>query len=107
MKLELEIPDSIRLDERTTVHFRSFLQAVVNRRAVGVLRYGDKPTRRKRYQRRLAMEFKKYRAEGNFEQLLNIAVYAFLESEAPENKKFHFDPLAASATREALGGNIA
>jgi hypothetical protein len=37
MTIELNIPDSIPLDPQVTVAFRAFLQAVVNRRCVGVL----------------------------------------------------------------------
>ena len=107
MEILLKIPDSIPLDARTTIDFVAFLQAVVNRRCVGALRYGDRPDQRQRYMRRMTLELQKYRETGNFEQLLNIAVYCFLESQAPQNSKFHFDPNAASATREAMGGNIA
>ncbi len=107
MVIELHIPDSIPLDQRVTVEFRAFLQAVVNRRCVGALRYGDTPRAYQRYMMRLSMEFRAYKHNGNFEHLLNIAVYAFLESFAPENKKLYFDPAAASATRAKLGGNIA
>jgi hypothetical protein len=101
--LELKIPDSIPLDPKIMVEFKSFLQAVVNRKCVGVLRYGNIPDKRKRYLTRLKKELLTYKTTGNFEQLLNIAVYCFLESYAPENKKFHFDPKAASVTRKEMG----
>lgn len=104
MILELHIPDSISLDSRTTLEFHAFLQAMINRRCVGALRYGDRPDRRQRYMSRLSKELDTYKDSGNFEQLLNIAVYAFLESAAPENKKLHFDPRAASVTRSEFGG---
>lgn len=104
MILELNIPDSISLDHGTTVEFRAFLQAMVNRRCVGALRYGDRPDRRQRYMSRLFRELDAYKKSGNFEQLLNIAVYAFLESAAPENNKLYFDPRAASVTRSEFGG---
>lgn len=107
MEIILKVPDSIPLDDRTTIDFVAFLQAVVNRRCVGALRYGDRPDKLQRYMRRMTLELRRYRETGNFEQLLNIAVYCFLESQAPQNGKFHFDPSAASATREAMGGNIA
>lgn len=103
MILELKIPDSIPLEPRVTIEFRAFLQATVNRRCVGVLRYGDAPKKRQRYLSRLTKELRTYKETGNFENLLNIAVYCFLESAAPENKKFHFDPTAASATRDQFG----
>lgn len=108
MTIELEIPDDIirRVQARHLMAFKMFLQAVVNRRCVGALRYGE-PDRRQKYLRRLALELRKYRDTGNYENLLNVAVYAYLESEGPQNQKFHFDPNAPSATREVLGGNIA
>lgn len=56
---------------------------------------------------RLSKELKAYRRSGNAEQLMNIAVYAFLESAAPENKLIHWDAAADSATRSEMGGNIA
>lgn len=107
MTLELHIPDSIPLDPQTTANFRGFLQAVVNRRCVGVLRYGDKPRAKQRYMDRGGREWREYRRTGNFEHLLNVAVYCFLESEAPQNKRFHFDAGVGSVTREEFGGNIA
>lgn len=107
MTLELHIPDSIPLDARTTCEFRAFLQAVVNRRSVGALRYGDRPVRRQRYMTRLSKELRAYRRDGNAEQLMNIVVYAFLESVAPENKKLHWDATAESVTRKEMGGNVA
>ena len=107
MTIELKVPDSIHLDTRTTREFVAFLQAVVNRRCVGALRYGDRPTSRQRYMSRLSRELRAYRKDGNFEQLLNIAVYAFLESCAPENRKLHFDPTVDSVTRSEFGGEKA
>lgn len=106
MILELRIPDDIPLDPYVTVEFRAFLQAVVNRRCVGALRYGDKPHRRQKYMTRLGKELKAYRKTGNAEQLMNIAVYAFLESAAPENSKHHWDAAVDSITRAQMGGQI-
>ena len=107
MILEIYIPDSIALDPDVIVERRAFLQAMTNRRCVGALRYGDRPKKRQRYLSRMARELRFYRQAGNFEQLLNIGVYAFCESVAPENPKLHFDPTADSVTREEFGGNIA
>jgi len=56
---------------------------------------------------RLSKELKAYRKDGNIEQLLNIAVYAFLESVAPENPKIHWNAAADSVTRGEMGGEIA
>ncbi len=105
MILTLHIPDTLALKEHTE-EYRCYLQAMLNRILVGELRYGP-PNRRKRYMRRLTLELEAYRRDGNFEHLLNICNYAYLESVEPENGKLHFDPAAASATREELGGHIA
>jgi hypothetical protein len=48
---------------------------------------------------RLELELKEYKITGNNEHLLNVAVYCWLESMAPENKRFHFDATVDSATR--------
>lgn len=105
MILELRIPDTLKLQHHTE-DYRAYLQAMLNRILVGELRHGP-PDRRKRYMQRLSLELKAYRRDGNFEQLLNLCNYAYLESVAPENRKLYFDPAAASATREELGGHIA
>ena len=101
MEITLKIPESLEkiLDHQTTVNFAAFLQAVVNRYCVGAIRYGD-PTKRKEYLYRLYGEIIVYAQRGNFEQLLNMAVYCFLESEAPQNPKFHFDNTVDSVTRK-------
>ncbi len=101
MTIELQVPDSIAMDPRTLIEFRAFLQALVNRFCVGSLRYGDRPDRRQCYLTGLAKELRAYRSDGNAEQLMNIAVYAFLESAAPENKKLHWNAAAPSVTRSA------
>jgi hypothetical protein len=105
MIISLHIPDTLKLQHHEE-DYRAYLQAMLNRILVGELRYGP-PNRRKRYMRRMSLELKAYRKNGNFEQLLNLCNYAYLESVAPENRKLYFDPAAASATREALGGDIA
>lgn len=87
-------PDHLR-------EWKEFLQQITNRRTFGHQRYETK--REHRYMSRLAEELKVYKKTGNKEQLLNIAVYAFLESVAPENKHFHFDPTVDSATRKKYG----
>lgn len=91
------------MDPQMIEEYRAFLQSAANRYCVGALRYGDRPKAKERYLRRLQMEIVAYRRAGNFEQLLNIVNYAFLESVAPQNVKLHFDPCAASATRDQLG----
>lgn len=107
MTIEIKIPDSLRLDTQTLTQYRAFLQTLMNRRVVGGLRYSQRPKRKQRYLTRIRLELKAYERTGNFEHLLNIANYCFLESEAPENRKFHFDPNADSATRPVVGGSIA
>lgn len=106
MNLEVRIPDSVNLDHQTTVNYRAFLQLMTNRRVVGALRYGDIPTSRQKYLSRMKKELKAYEATGNLEHLLNIANYAFLEGNAPENPKLHFDPTADSVTRPEFGGEV-
>lgn len=97
------IPDSLNLPKDEVDAFIRFLQQMTNRRAAGWPRYG-RSDKRKRYMTRMELEVKAYRRTGNKEQLLNIAVYAFLESFAPENGKFHHNDLAESVTRMKLGG---
>jgi hypothetical protein len=56
---------------------------------------------------RLRRELEAYERTGNHEQLLNIANYAFLESHAPQNGKYHFDPAVDSVVdRKQLGGAV-
>ena len=92
--------------EEVPIHsFFHFLQEMANRRTVGSNRYEKHghPIRRQRYMTRLKRELEAYERDGNHEQLLNIAVYAFLESYAPENHKYHFNPEADSVTRKEFG----
>jgi hypothetical protein len=100
LKIELTIPDSIKYDEQSLINFRAFLQAMLNRRMVGTLRYSAKADRRQKYLTRLTRELKAYKESQNFEQLLNIANYCFLESEAPQRGKINWNPAAESVTRE-------
>lgn len=82
--------------------FGLFVQRMANRIQVGEVRYGA-PKRRQRYMSRMKVEMEAYRKNGNMEHLLNIANYCWLESEAPENKKFHFYAEVGSVTRSELG----
>lgn len=104
--LEIRIPQSLCPQPDKLEDFRAFLQMMANRRTVGQFRYGD-PTSKQRYMTRLGKELAAYKVAGNIEQLVNIAVYAYLEMEAPENPKHHFDPTAESITRAEMGGNLA
>jgi|SRR5579863_4391619 len=103
MIFEIRYPDSITTQQKENIAFKDFLQKMTNRLAVGSVRYGP-PDSRKQYLSRLKAEVKAYSKSGNAEQLFNIAVYAFLESYAPENKKAHFDPTVGSVTRSKFGG---
>jgi hypothetical protein len=98
MIIELKWPDSLKCLNRELLDFKFFLQRMVNRKAQGGVRYGE-IHRRQKYMTRMIKEVEAYKKSGNAEQLLNIAVYAFLEWHAPENTKFHFDNTAKSVTR--------
>jgi hypothetical protein len=105
VKFEISIPDSLAIPEAEMHHFRLFLQRMANRRAQGSARYG-RISKSQRYMSRLITEAQVYKKSGNQEQLLNIAVYCFLESYAPENKKAFFDPAAESVTRKRYGAGV-
>jgi hypothetical protein len=83
--------------------FLDFVQRQANRLIVGEWRYGA-PNRRQLYMSRLEKELEAYKKDGNVEQLINIANYAFLESIEPEHPQAHFDNLVASRTRHQFGG---
>jgi hypothetical protein len=97
--LGITIPDSLNVPASEMSAFKKFLQQMTNRRGVGYLRYGL-VLHRQGYMSRLESELKAYKRTGNREQLINIAVYAFLESYAPENEKHHFDNTVRSVTRK-------
>lgn len=84
---------------------KQFLQEVVDALAVGALRYEKMglPCSRKRYMTRMRLELEHYEKTGNRMQLINLFAYTFLESYAPENKRFHFDNTVDSVTREKVG----
>lgn len=109
MTLEIKIPDKLaqKMPEEVLENFRGFLQLLANRRAHGWAQYErhrfGRPERRQRYARRLKREVRVYDKTGNFEHLLNVAVYCHLESEAPENPRFHFEANVDSVTREDFG----
>jgi hypothetical protein len=102
-EFKIKVPGSIKLDQEETRAFGVFLQRVTNRRVLGSMRYG-KIQASQLYLSRLGEELKAYKKTGNQEQLLNIAVYAFLEQYAPENKRAHFDNTVDSVTRKRYGG---
>jgi radical SAM superfamily enzyme with C-terminal helix-hairpin-helix motif len=98
LEAKIFISDKVGLDPRTVKAFVEFVQGMANRIGVGHCRYGH-PAKSKRFMSRLGEEFKEYKKRGNAEQLRNVALYAALESMAPENKKFHFDNTVGSVTR--------
>ena len=82
--------------------FVEFVQQQANRLTFGSAQYdpqGVGPDRRHKYMTRMKLEVTAYRKSGNREHLLNIANYAWLESQAPENPKFHWDNTVDSVTR--------
>ena len=105
-EITIRVPGTVPLDPITTRAFRAFLQSMFERRAIGALRYGDRPTVQQKYMRRLELEFAAYKETGNAEHLWNIAVYAFLEFEAPQHPGFNVDMFVESVTRAELGGEI-
>jgi hypothetical protein len=96
MSTEIYWPEKIPVSGKKS--FLEFVSAQTKRLAQGYCRYGP-PSRDKRYMRRLGLELRAYRRTGNREHLLNIANYAWLETQAPENKRFHFDNSVRSVTR--------
>jgi hypothetical protein len=101
------LPNITSLDPSTTTSFRHFLQAMMDRRIQGACRYGDKPKKQQLYRTRIKKELIEYDKTHNMEQLLNVAVYCWLESEAPQNGIIHFDANVESVTRSEMGGNVA
>ncbi len=97
--VSLRYVDSLAVPPSEHSAFVSFLQRMMNRRQVGYTRYGA-TQKRQQYLTRMKKELVAYEQTGNMEQLLNIANYCFLESFAPENKKFHFDNSVESVTRK-------
>ena len=85
--------------------FIAFVQQAANRLAFGYYRYEAKdggPHRRQKYMTRIRKELDQYEKTGNSEHLRNIFNYAWLESVAPENPKFHWNTSVESASRAHL-----
>lgn len=101
MKLEIWVSDKIGCDRLK--EFERFLQDMASCRDQGYCRYG-KVNRNKEYMDRLSDELRAYRKRsgGNRAQLLNLAVYAFLESIEPQHKGFHYDPEAKTVNRKRM-----
>lgn len=103
--LEIKLPGTLPIPMQDLVELRAFLQAMLFRAGVGHVRYGS-PATQKKYLTRLSKELKAYKETGNAESLFNIAVYAWLESFAPEHKNQHWDMAAESVTRGTMGGAL-
>lgn len=97
--MNIYFPASIQVSAHELALFKSFLQGMAARWAVGGLRYGT-PNSKAKYRSWIDKELKAYDRTGNMEHLVNVAVYAYLEVEAPSHPKFHWDPAAKSATRK-------
>lgn len=100
--MEIYWPESISVQFHYRTELKAFIQSIANRAAQGSLRYPGPASKKKKYLTRLKIELREYERTGNFEQLLNLAVYCFLESLAPENPKFHFDNTVDSVTRNIM-----
>jgi hypothetical protein len=97
MEGKVFLPESARqIDD--VWDFLVYLNRQAARWFQGNCRYGT-PRRSKRYLSRLKAEIAAYESTGNAEHLFNASNYAYLESRAPENRKYHFDPTVESATR--------
>lgn len=92
-------PIGSKHNKRTVVEF---LQGMVNRLAVGSIRYGF-PTPGQRYMSRMQAEVEAYVKTGNREHLINIANYAYLENIVPEHEHSHYADKVESATRKRFG----
>jgi hypothetical protein len=68
----------------------------------GYIRYGPQHVGLL-YLSRLEKELKVYKRTGNYEHLINVAVYVILERIAPEHPKHHYDPYSDSITRKEFG----
>ena len=84
--------------QRNKKSVQEFFNALSKRLAQGHARYG-RPESRKAYLDRIGLELKAYRRTGNMEHLYNIANYCWLESETPQNPKFHYNQSVDSVTR--------
>lgn len=102
MKLELEWPKSVPKNQFS----QEFLQGMLNRVAVGYLRYGENSAKRtsKNAVQKLSVDARVYRVlskylkTGNTEFLMDVANYAMLEFMDPVHKEAHFSPSDSDPT---------
>jgi hypothetical protein len=95
MPIQFHLPEDF---PAPTGEFHAFVQAQINRYVQGHFRYGL-PKKSKKYLSKLKAELKAYIETGNIEHLINVAVYAGLEIQQPQNQKQHFNAYAKSVTR--------
>lgn len=96
--MEIKIWLSEKIELHNWRRLQDFAQKMANRLIQGQVRYG-KPRVEANYLTRLTREVVAYRHTGNAEHLINVANYAWLETQAPEHAKFHFDSSVGSVTR--------
>lgn len=98
MSIHLHWPPSARL-RRYSIQF---LQGMLDRMAVGEMRYerGRRRESRPTWVLRMNLELEAYMTTGNAEHLFNLANYAMREYLGPpEHPRQHHDPHVDSATR--------
>lgn len=95
MNVTLWLSDKIQIPHDS---LSRFAQQMFNRITVGEVRYGA-PGREKGYMSKMEREVKAYRRTGNREHLINVANFAWLESEWPEHAHHHFDAGVGSVHR--------
>ena len=102
MELSIWVSDKLRPGPQWG-KFKEFVQQQANRLGYGYPQYeapNGGPHKIQKYFSRLQKEAKAYKRSGNAEHLRNIANYAWLESMAPENPRFHWDDSIDSVTRK-------
>ena len=100
--IQLEWPKKIPKTQFSTL----FMQGMLNRVAVGYLRYGANSAKRtsKNTVQKLSVDVRIYRVlnkylrTGNTEFLIDVANYAMLEFMDPVHKEAHFNPSDSDPT---------
>jgi hypothetical protein len=97
VKINLKFPDSIPDKEALP---KEFLQGMLDRRAVSFHKYGSAHSSKFDFLRDIPARIAKYKATGNTEWLIDVAVYAALEFMNPSVEDAHFRP---TDSRESPG----
>ena len=100
--MEIFWSQSLKITQRAVSQFQWFIQRMANRIMQGQARYGE-PKPGHQWMKRARLELSAYSKSGNAEHLLNAANYCYLESLAPEHKKYHFNNEIESASRGKRG----